>query len=192
MKKIAITGGIGSGKSAVCAIFERLGIPVFYADLESKKMLDEDAHVRFEVSKLLGDQAFSEHGANRKFIADKVFSDPLLLEKLNSILHPAVFHRFDEWVVQQQAPYVIKEAAILFESGADAGIDEVVNVAAPLELRIQRVIKRDGVSKDHVLSRIAKQWSDEQRDARAQHHIVNDEQSLLLPQVIALHQLFLK
>jgi dephospho-CoA kinase len=188
MKKIAVTGGIGSGKSAVCAIFERLGVPVFYADAESKKMLDVDPTVRLAVIDLLGKEAYSDQQANRKYIADKVFSNPELLNKLNAILHPAVFRRFDEWVSRQHAPYVIKEAAILFESGADKGIDEVIHVVAPMNLRIKRVISRDGVSKEDVERRMSKQWTDEQRASHAQYHLVNDEQMLLVPQVIALHE----
>ncbi len=190
--KIGITGGIGSGKSSVCSIFEHLGVPVFYADIESKRMLDEDDEVRFAVIQLLGAEAYQGVIANRKFIADCVFSNPEMLKKLNAVLHPAVFRRFDEWVLRQQAPYVIKEAAILFESGADRGIDKAVHVTAPMELRVKRVMERDGVSREDVEKRMSRQWTDEQRDARSHYRLNNDEQSLLLPQVIALHKHFLE
>lgn len=188
MLKIGITGGIGSGKTTVCRVFELLGIPVYNADDESKKILNSDKTAKESVIKLFGDSILNADGTiDRKKLGGLVFNKKEELEKLNAILHPAVGKHFDNWVKEQNAPYCIKEAAILFESGAYKQVDKVIMIVAPLELKISRVIKRSGITKEEVLARINNQLSDEEKVKRADFIIENDEQKLLIPQVLKLH-----
>lgn len=188
MLKLGITGGIGSGKTTVCRLFELLGISVYYADEESKKLLDEDKEVKKQVVDIFGNPILNDAGSiDRKKLAGIVFNNKERLEKLNSILHPAVGLHFENWLKKQKSPYILKEAAILFESGAFKQVDKVLTVVAPLELKIQRTMKRDGVSKEDVESRIKLQMSDEEKIKRSDFVINNNEQELLIPQVLALH-----
>ena len=189
MLKIGITGGIGSGKTTVCRLFELLRIPVYYADDESKKILNWDKAAKESVVKIFGDSIWNADGSiDRKKLAGLVFNKKEELEKLNAILHPAVGKHFDNWVKDQKAPYCIKEAAILFESGAYKQVDKVIAVVAPLELKINRTIKRDGITKEEVLARIKNQMSDEEKVKKADFVIQNDELQLLIPQVLKLHR----
>ncbi|HEY0030911.1 MAG TPA: dephospho-CoA kinase [Bacteroidia bacterium] len=187
MLKIGITGGIGSGKSTVCRVFELLGIPVYYADTESKKLLS-DAIVKAAILKLFGNSVLDEQkNIDRRKIAAQVFNDTAALENLNAILHPAVGIHFENWLKKQHSPYVIKEAAILFESGAYKQVDQVIAVTAPLELKLKRTINRDKVSREEVLQRMNHQMSDEEKIKRSQFVINNDEKELLIPQVLEIH-----
>ncbi len=189
MLKLGITGGIGSGKTTVCRLFELLGIPVYYADEESKKLLDEDKEVKKQVVGIFGDSILNDAGfIDRKKLAGIVFNNKEQLEKLNSILHPAVGLHFENWLKKQKSPYILKEAAILFESGAFKQVDKVLTVVAPLELKIQRTMKRDGVSKEEVETRIKLQMSDEDKIKRSDFVINNNEQELLISQVLAIHK----
>lgn len=188
MLKLGITGGIGSGKTTVCRLFELLGIPVYYADDESKKLLDEDKLVKDQVIKTFGASIVNESGIiDRKKLAAIVFNNKEQLEKLNAILHPAVGQHFENWLKKQNTAYILKEAAILFESGAYKQVDKVVTVVAPLELKIQRTMKRDGVSQEEVERRMQLQMTDEEKIKRSDFIITNNEQELLIPQVLALH-----
>ncbi len=188
MLKIGITGGIGNGKTTVCRLFELFGIPVYYADDEAKKILNSDNKVKESVLKIFGNSILSAEGIiDRKKLAGLVFNKKEELDKLNAIIHPAVGLHFDNWVNQQKAPYCIKEAAILFESGAYKQVDKIITVLAPLELKIMRSIKRDGITKEEVMVRIQNQLSDEEKVKRSDFVIVNDEQQLLIPQVLKLH-----
>lgn len=191
MLKVGITGGIGSGKTTVCRLFELLGIPVFYADEESKKILEEDPAVHEAITKIFGKEIMDESGKpDRKKLGTLVFTDKSKLEALNGILHPAVGKRFENWVLDQKdAPYVLKEAAILFESGAYKQVDKVITVSAPKELRIARTVKRDSSRKEDVESRMNSQLSDKEREERAQYSVSNDEESPLIPQVLKIHEL---
>jgi dephospho-CoA kinase len=193
MLKIGITGNIGGGKTTVSKIFEVLGIPVFYADDAAKKVMAEDTILIDELKKAFGAEAyFSDGTLNRKHIASIVFNDDAQLAKLNSIVHPAVFRAFDTWTGQvKNAPYVIKEAALLFESSSYKMCDYSVMVTAPLELRIQRVVQRDGLTRADVESRNAKQFSEEKKIQLADHVIRNDDTELVIPQVLELHRKFL-
>jgi dephospho-CoA kinase len=191
MKIVGITGGIGSGKSTVCRIFSALGIPVFNAD-EEAKTLYADRNVREQVTALLGPGAYKDGRLDRAAVAKKVFSDKQLLSRLNAIIHPAVQHRFAEWCKGFSAsPYVLKEAAILFESGTDKDTDAVITVVAPKAVKVARVMQRDQVSSEEVEKRMKSQWSDEEKTGRSAFVIHNDEQQLLIPQVLKVHQALL-
>ncbi len=189
MLKLGITGGIGSGKTTVCRLFELLGISVYYADEESKKLLDEDKEVKDKVVSVFGNSILNDAKfIDRKKLAVIVFNNKEELEKLNAILHPAVGQHFENWLKNQNSPYILKEAAILFESGAYKQVDKVLTVVAPLELKIQRTMKRDGLSKVEVERRIQLQLSDEEKVKRSDFAITNNEQELLIPQVLAIHR----
>jgi len=189
MLKLGITGGIGSGKTTVCKLFELLGIPVYYSDEESKKLLAENGAVKEQVVALFGNSILDEEkNIDRKKLASLVFNNKEQLEKLNAILHPAVGIHFEQWLKKQNAPYILKEAAILFESGANKQVDKVITVVAPLDLKIQRTMKRDGATKEAILSRMQLQLNDEEKVKRSDFVIQNDEQNLLIPQVLDVHK----
>jgi dephospho-CoA kinase len=188
MKKIGITGGMGSGKTTVCGIFELLGIPVYYSDEESKKILSRDESVKKELLTIFGNDILDNNARiDRKKLAALAFSNKSVLEKLNAVLHPAVGRHFEEWLSAQKAAYIIKEAAILFESGAYKQVEKVITVVAPLELRIKRILKRDNTSEAEVLQRIGKQMSDEEKIKRSDLILMNDEKELLIPQILKIH-----
>lgn len=188
MLKVGVTGGIGSGKTTVCQLFELLGVPVFYSDLVSKEILAKDPEVRDSVISLFGERAFNGSIPDRAFLASKVFNDAAALMALNAILHPKVREHFEQWCTQQNSEYVLNEAAILFEAGSHKKLDAVIVVSAPDELRIDRVIKRDGVSKEAVLERISKQMPQEEKVALADYVITNDEGTSLIEQVQSVHR----
>lgn len=188
MYKLGLTGGIGSGKTLVCQIFEKLGIPVYYADTAARDLMNTDPELKAGIRQMFGDEAFGEEGLNRQYLADSVFGDPEKLSGLNALVHPAVRTDFLRWSLQQKgSPYVLEEAAILFESGASTEMDLTVLVYAPEELRINRVMKRDGLRREDVLKRMAHQLSEEQKKEMADHVLINDGSRMLLPQVIDLH-----
>ena len=192
MLKVGITGGIGSGKSTVCRIFEQYGIPVYYADQRAKALMSEDAEVREKIHSLFGNEAYLEDGSlNRKYIGNLAFSNPSLLQQLNAVVHPAVARDFLQWAKEQDSPYVLKEAALLFEAGTFRDLDYVVTVYAPKELRIRRTMERDGVNREAVLSRIRKQWTEKQRQEAADFVVRNDESHSLIRQVQELHEKFI-
>ncbi len=190
MLKIGITGGIGSGKSTVCKVFELLGVPVYNSDLEAKKIQNEDAGVKTAILKEFGESILNPDGMiDRTLLAAIVFNDKEKLQKLNSIVHPAVARHFDNWLeLNKSSNYVIKEAAILIESGAHKTVDKIILVLAPIEVRINRTIKRDKISEELVRQRINNQLSDEEKIKRSDFIIYNDEQQLLIPQIIAIHE----
>jgi dephospho-CoA kinase len=194
MLKIGITGGIGSGKTTICRIFETLGIPVFYADTVAKQIMVTDEILIKGVKEAFGTESYSKDGVlNNKHIADIVFHNAKELARLNELVHPAVFRAFDDWVKQvpQSVPYILKEAALLFESGSYKMCDQNLLVIAPEEAKIQRVMQRDGVTAELVKARMDKQMSDEEKIKKADHIIYNNETDSLIIQVTRLHQLFL-
>lgn len=194
MLKIGITGGIGSGKTTVCRVFETLGIPVFYADTIAKELMISDQILVDGVKAEFGAASYTETGLlNNKHIASIVFEDNLELEKLNALVHPAVFRAFDKWVatIPKSVPYVLKEAALLFESRSYQMSDQTILVTAPLDVKLSRVMQRDGVTKEQVLARMDKQLTDEQKINMADHFIENNENTSIILQVMALHQQFL-
>jgi len=194
MLKIGITGNIGSGKTTVSKLFELMGIPVFYADDAAKNIMITDAVLVKEIRQTFGPESYFDDGSlNRKHIAGIVFNDEVQLAKLNAITHPAVFRAFDNWIAQIiDAPYVVKEAALLFESTSYKMCDKSIMVSAPLEMRIKRVMQRDGITRTEVESRNSRQFSEEKKIALADYVIKNDETALIIPQVLKLHEEFLR
>jgi len=195
MLKIGITGGIGSGKTTVCRIFESLGIPVFYADIVAKQIMVTDPVLVAGVKAAFGNESYDVTGKlNNKYIAQIVFNDQQELDKLNALVHPATFRAFEGWMntVPAGTPYILKEAALLFESGSYRMCDKSVLVTAPVDVRIARVMERDQVSREQVESRINKQLSDEIKKGMADYFIENNETDALIPQVLKLHHQFLK
>lgn len=190
MLKIGITGGIGSGKTTVCRLFETLQIPVYYADDRAKWLMEHDSHLRSAIISLLGDKAYTaERHLDRAYIASRVFSEPELLAQLNNLVHPAVWKDGEEWFSEHTTePYALKEAALIFESGGHRLLDGVIVVTAPEELRIARVVARDRVSEDAVRARIARQMPEEEKTKLADYIIINDGQQDLLSQVWRIHR----
>ncbi len=195
MLKIGITGNIGSGKTTVSKLFELMGIPVFYADNAAKILMVTDEELIAGVKQTFGDESYlDDKTLNRKYIADIVFNDETQLAKLNALVHPAVFRAFDNWAkeeVKDEVPYVLKEAAVLFESGSYKFCDKTIMVTAPLELRVKRVMHRDNITRQEVLNREARQFTEEQKMQMADYVIKNDESELVIPQVLKLHQEFI-
>ena len=187
MLKLGITGGIGSGKSIICKVFKTLGTPVYEADTRAKE-LTSDPRIRKDIIELLGSEAYTSNGYNREYVAGVVFNNPAILQKINAIIHPAVDKDFTSWAAKHtQYKYVVKEAAILFESGAYKRMDQTVYVSAPESVRIKRVTKRDGVKEEQVRLRIQNQWSADNIRSLADSMIVNDEKHLVLPQILQIH-----
>ena len=191
MKVVGITGGIGSGKTTTCKIFEQLGVPVYYADLRAKNLMLHNEKLRSRIKQAFGEKAYSNGDLNREYLAKEVFGSKDKLFVLNGLVHPAVADDFEAWLEQnEKAEYVLKEAAILFESGAYHNVDVTVLVIAPKELRIDRVTDRDGSSRDDVIKRMNNQWTQERKAKLADHIINNDGTQLLIPQVLELHKKF--
>lgn len=188
MLKVGLTGGIGSGKSTVAKVFATLGIPVFDADDAAKKLMTEDAELKAGVIQLFGEAAYNNESLNRKYISDIVFNNGFRLEQLNAIVHPAAIRSAEKWMAQQTTPYVIKEAAILFESGSVSHLDKVIGVFAPKHLRIQRAMQRDSIQREEVIARMERQVDDEIKMLLCDYVITNDGQQMLLPQVLQLHE----
>ena len=187
MIKVGITGGIGSGKSTVCKVFKVLGIPVFEADQVARQLMNYDAKVRIQLINLFGSSVYlPDQTIDRKFLSGIVFNNPSLLADLNSIVHPAVRNAFDDWCQNQQSPYVLQEAAILFESGFYKLMDKTIVVDTDEAERIQRVMKRDGTSEEQVRERIRNQWTDEQRIKLADFVINNNDNELIIPQIVKI------
>ncbi len=191
MKKIGITGGIGAGKSIVCQIFEVLGIPVFYADQEAKWIMENDPEVMISIKVLLGSEAYTKSGhLNRMWISNQVFTKPEMLDQLQQIVHPEVHKRFEHWTIGQdhEKPYVLEEAALLVENKIYLNLDALIVVTCPEEIRIQRVMKRDNLSRAQVLQKINRQLPEEQKSAVADYMIVNDGITSLTNQVLEVHR----
>ncbi|MCX2583729.1 dephospho-CoA kinase [Pedobacter sp. MR22-3] len=195
MYKVGITGGIGSGKTTICKVFEVLGIPVFYADTVAKEIMVTDQLLIAGIKSAFGEESYTAEGKlNNKHLAAIVFSHETELARLNALVHPAVFRAFDDWEKQidERVPYTMKEAALLFESGSYKMCDTSVLVTAPLSLKLARVMQRDQVSAEQVKARMDKQFTDEQKAKLSSHFMVNDEEHSIIEQVLALHKHFLK
>lgn len=190
--KIGITGGIGSGKTFICRLFQMLGVPVYNADEEAKKLMNTDSRIREKLVAQFGQAVYKDGQLDRAFLARVVFSDAQKLQILNSIVHPIVIQEAKDWAARQKTRYSLKEAALLFESGSYKELDYTILVTAPLNLRVQRVMHRDGMTEQQVRERISKQLSDEEKLQLTDFVIVNDGITPLLPQVWTLHQKFLK
>ena len=193
MLKVGLTGGIGSGKTLVSKIFKHLGVPVFNADQEAKKIVNADPEIIKTLKKRFGNSIYSDNGIDRKKLADIIFNDEKALKKVNQIIHPKVREYFNIWAKNNlHLPYVIEEAAILFESKANVDMDFTINVQANELIRIKRVVDRDNVSKDLVKSRMNNQMSDKERGSLADFTIDNDGDKMILAQVIKIHNKILK
>jgi len=190
MLRIGLTGGIGSGKSVVAKVFETLGIPVYYADDAAKNLMNADKELKAAIIKNFGEGSYTNGELNRKYIAGIVFNDKEKLELLNALTHPATIRDAVEWIKKQSSAYIIKEAALLFESGANKNLDHVIGVDAPLPLRIKRVMARDGISETEVMKRINRQMDEKKKMDLCDFVIINDEQQLVIPQVMELHHKF--
>ncbi len=188
MLKIGITGGIGSGKSTVCKIFETLKIPVYNADISAAKIINTNTELKKALISLFGEDIYTDLGIlNRKKLAKIIFSDKEVLAKVNSLIHPAVRADYQEWLEENiEAKFTIKEAAILFESGAYKQVDKVITVFAPEELRIKRVMNREPITREEVLRRIKNQMTEKEKIKRSDFVIYNDEKQLLIPQVLRI------
>jgi len=190
MLKVGITGGIGSGKTTVARVFEQSGVPVYHADFWAKEIMNTDPLVKQRLKELFGNDIYDLSGkADRKKIAELVFKDKNKLNELNAVIHPAVWLHGENWLKQyKDKPYILKEAAILFESGGNKDMDKVIMVAAPREIRIERVMKRDHVTREEVEARMANQWDDEKKTALSDFVIINDGKMLVIPQVLEIHR----
>ncbi len=188
MFKVGLTGGIGSGKSTVARVFGVLGIPVFEADEESKRLLREDEMVRSAVIAAFGPAIYPQGELDRAKLAGIVFHDAEALAKLNAIAHPAVRKRLGAWLDEQRSPYALVESALLVDTGWYRSMDHLIVVTAPEEERIRRVMSRDGVTEEQVRARMRNQISEEQRMAAAGSIVRNDGRELVIPQVLALHE----
>lgn len=191
--QIGITGGIGSGKSLICKIFQCLGVPVYDADSRAKYVMTTDTILIQQIQKEFGNLSYNPKGVlNRKYLADTVFNDPEQLKKLNSLVHPRVALDYRNWAAaHSDARYIMKEAALLFESGSAIDLDKVIAVYAPESLRIQRVIKRDTHRTEEAVKGVIKnQMNEEEKRDKADYVIVNDDSTLVIPQVLQLHEQF--
>lgn len=190
MKKIGITGGIGSGKTYISNIFKSLGIPLFNSDIEAKTLMNSSKKLVSQIKKEFGEDIYTNENFNKEKLSSIVFSNSDKLQKLNSLVHPIVKEEFNNWCKKQTSPFLIKEAAILFESKSHLGLDAVICVSAPLELKIKRLFKRDNFSEMEIKKRIDNQISQDEKEKLSDYIILNDEKELLLPQIIKLHKLF--
>ena len=187
MMKIGVTGGIGSGKTSVCKVFKVLGIPVFSADQVAKDIMDTDPVLIREIISATSDDLYSGGTLDRSKLASLIFNDQSLLQKINLLIHPVVFDHFRKWTDRQRAPYVIMEAAILFESGASKFVDRVVTVVAPVEERLTRVIRRNKLSREDVMDRIKNQMDDESRSKLSDYTVQNSENDMIIPAILKIH-----
>lgn len=191
MKVVGLTGGIGSGKTTVSNMFKDLGVPVYIADLEAKKLMATSKVVKRKLIDLFGPKAYENNELNRTFIASKIFNDKAYLEKMNAIIHPKVALHFKKWLQKQTSKYVIKEAAIIFEHNMQLQYDYIITVIASEEERIKRVLKRDNTTKDKILSIIKHQINDQEKVKMSDFVIINDKLEHTKEQVLTIHNTIL-
>ncbi len=188
MLRVGLTGGIGSGKSTVAKIFEVLGIPVYYADAAAKRLMNEDDELKKNIVAHFGGESYKNDQLNRSYISSLVFNNKEKLELLNSFTHPATIRDANKWMQRQTSPYTIKEAALIFESGSAEHLDHVIGVYTPAPLRIQRIMQRDNTTREEVLQRMSRQIDEDIKMRLCDSIIINDEEQLLIPQVMELHE----
>jgi dephospho-CoA kinase len=192
MMVVGLTGGIGSGKTSISKFFMEMDIPVYIADDAGKRLMETSAEIKDEIVNLLGEKSYQNKLPDRKYIANLVFNNADKLEALNQIIHPAVTVDFNTWQAQQSSPYLIYEAAILFETGGAKKCDYTILVTADKEERIERLQKRDKSSKEEIEARMAKQWTDNEKRKLVDFEIENHDLSLARARVIELHAILLK
>lgn len=183
---IGLTGGIGSGKSVVAKVFATLGIPVFNADEEAKRIMQSSTEIKTKLIEQFGTDIYNVHGLDKEKLASIVFNDSFQLQLLNAIVHPVTIQAAKDWAAKQTSPYVIKEAALIFESGAADGLFKVIGVTAPISIRIHRVMQRDGITKDQVDARMRNQISDTIKMRLCDYVIENNNQQMVIPQVLEI------
>ena len=186
--KLGITGGIGSGKTSVCRVFNILGIPVFSADQEAREIMETEDGIIRRVNSITGRDLYSGGSLDRKELATLIFNDPALLKKVNSLVHPVVIDHFLRWEKLQSSLYVIMEAAILFESGASKYVDKIAAIIAPPGERLERVIQRSNLTKEQVLERMRNQMEDEERIKLSDYVINNSENDMIIPEILKIHE----
>jgi dephospho-CoA kinase len=188
MIKVVITGGIGSGKSTVCKVFEKLGIPVFNADAVAKSITNNNKYAKSKLIDLFGNSIYHSNGViHRKKLADIIFNNNIALQKVNKIIHPLVFEEFENWSLKQTTPYVVQESAIVFENKNTLRFDKIITVTSPVEIRIERCMKRDSISREQIEERMKNQLSDDEKIALSDFVIVNDNTEMILPQILNIH-----
>ena len=188
MIKVGISGGIGSGKTTVSKVFQTLGVPVFYADDVVKNLYNTDERLQKAMIDLFGATIYENGKLQTQLLAALIFNNNHLLQQVNELTHPLVSTAFAQWTERQKAPYVMLEAAILFECGMDTLMDINISISAPENVRIARVMQRGGISEEQLSLRMSQQWNDEQRNAKADYVIINDNKEALLPQIIIIHE----
>jgi dephospho-CoA kinase len=186
--KLGVTGGIGSGKTSVCRVFNVLGIPVFSSDPEARKIMESDTSIMRRINTIAGRNLYINGALDTRELATLIFNDDTLLKKVNSLVHPIVFDHFLKWAEKQTAPYVIMEAAILHESGASKLVNRVAAIVTPLEERVSRVIKRNDLKREQVIDRIRNQMDDEERIKLSDYVIHNSENDMIIPVILKLHE----
>ena len=186
--KLGVTGGIGSGKTSVCRVFNILGIPVFSADPEAREIMDNDKGIMRRINSIAGKDLYINGSLDRMEMAALIFNDNTLLEKVNSLVHPVVFDHFKRWEMDQTAPYVIMEAAILFESGASKLVDRIATVVAPIEERVERVIHRNSLSREQILERMRNQMDDDSMIKLSDYVIHNSENDMIIPAILKINE----
>lgn len=186
--KLGITGGIGSGKTSVCRVFNVLGIPVFSADPEARKIMENDDDIKNEINTIVGKDIYPEGRLDRMELASLIFNNKNLLEKVNTLVHPLVFDNFIRWTEKQTAPYVIMEAAILFESDGYKLVDRVATIVAPVEERISRVTQGNMLNRNQVMERIKNQMTDEERISMSDYVIYNSENDMIIPVILGINE----
>ena len=186
-RRLGITGGIGSGKTTVCRIFRVLGVPVFVADVAARQLMNNDPSIRSEINKIACKDLYEGGELDRKELARLIFNEPELLQKVNASVHPAVLREFEAWSSVIDAPYVIMEAAILFEARADQLVDRVISISAPVEERILRVMGRSEISREEVLERINNQMEDNEREEQSNYVINNADNEMIIPEILKIH-----
>lgn len=187
MKRIGLTGNIGSGKTTVASCFEILGIAVFNADKQAKLLMNKDVNLKQSLIAEFGKEMYLDNELNRKYLSKLAFNDDLVLKRLNALVHPVVQEAFEKWSIQQSGAYVIKEAAILFESNTYQSLDAIICISCPEEIRLKRILKRDDLSEKDVRQRMSHQWAEEKKISLSDYVITNDNSSLVMPQILSVH-----
>ena len=186
-RRLGVTGGIGSGKTTVCRIFRVLGVPVFVADIEARRLMHKDPAIRKEINAIAGEDLYTTGELDRRELARLIFNRPEMLRRVNASVHPAILRIFDDWAGKSEAPYVIMEAAILFEAKADVLVDRVAAISAPVEERIARVMGRNELSREEVLERINNQLEDDEREEQSYYVINNADNEMIIPEILKIH-----
>ena len=187
MKRIGLTGNIGSGKTIIASCFEVLNVPVFNADNVAKFQMNKDVNLKQSLIAEFGKEVFLNNELNRKYLSKLAFNDDLVLKRLNALVHPVIQEAFEKWSIQQSGAYIIKEAAILFESNTYQSLDAIICISCPEEIRLKRILKRDDLSEKEVRQRMSNQWAEEKKISLSDYVIKNDNTCLVMPQILGVH-----